>query len=166
MAANNAKHWLTAKAMADACGLDFRTFKKLDVEPVKKGGKGQSHWYAFSDVMRAWHSYQLSQHVIESGGGDDIGTIDLKKESALKVRADRIGQEIKNNVLLGEYVPIEEVEGILSGIAATMDGVLTSIVLNIKRAHPDVPAAVLAVIEKQVISSQNKLADIRPDFSE
>ena len=64
MAANNAKHWLTAKAMADACGLDFRTFKKLDVEPVKKGGKGQSHWYAFSDVMRAWHSYQLSQHVV------------------------------------------------------------------------------------------------------
>ena len=69
-------------------------------------------------------------------------------------------------MLLGEYVPIEEVEGILSGIAATMDGVLTTIVLNIKRAHPDVPAAVLAVIEKQVISSQNKLADIRPDFSD
>ena len=165
MAANNAKHWLTAKAMADACGLDFRTFKKLDVEPVKKGGKGQSHWYAFSDVMRAWHSYQLSQHVV-GGEDEEHGTINIKTEMALKTRADRIGQEIKNNVLLGEYVPIEEVEGILSGIAATMDGVLTTIVLNIKRAHPDVPAAVLAVIEKQVISSQNKLADIRPDFSE
>lgn len=166
MAVNNAKHWLTAKAMAEACGIDFRTFKKLGVEPVKKGGAGQSHWYSFADVMRAWHTYQLSQHIIAGDDDDDIGTLDLKRETALKIRVEREGRQIKNDIMRGEYASIAMMEETLAAVAATMDGVLTTIPLRIKRKLPDVPTAVLRIVETEVIDAQNKLASIRPDFSE
>lgn len=166
MAIDRVNNWMTAKTMADACQIDFRTFKKLGVEPVQKGKKGQSHWYAFGDVMRAWHSYQLSQHVLAGDEEDEHGSIDIKREAALKVRAEREGIEIKNNVLRESYVPVDVMQDVLGSLAMTIDGVLSTIPLNIKRANPELGADVLRGIEKQVIEAQNKLAEIRPESSE
>lgn len=157
------KDWLPAKKMAEACSLDYRAFQKLEVEPVKRGAKGQAHYYAFADVMRAWHVYQSKKFISEK---EDGPRLDLKRELARKTAADADGKEIKNDIARGEYVRIEHAENSLGVIASAVDGVLSSIPLNIKRRLPELSASALRIVETEIVNAQNKLADIRLDIED
>lgn len=98
-------------------------------------------------------------HLRETAAGRATdGTIDLPTERALLARAQREGQELKNEVLRGTYAPIELLTDVLASASQAVVDRLEQIPADLRRVCPDLPHAARDVVMAEIASARNEMA--------
>ena len=93
---------------------------------------------------------------IAAGRATD-GTIDLPTERALLARAQREGQEIKNDVARGTFAPIEALTDVLANASQAVVDRLDQIPAGIARVCPELPHAVRDLVMTAIADARNEL---------
>ena len=83
--------------------------------------------------------------------------IDLPTERALLARAQREGQEIKNEVARGSYAPIEALTDVLANASQAVVDHLDQIPVGINRVCPDLPQAVRNLLMTEIARARNEM---------
>ncbi len=103
-------------------GADLADFFGVSAETVsvltKKGvvvrlGHGS---YALRASTRAYVAHLREQAAGRAASDDEDGPPDLARERALLARAQREGQVMKNAVLRGELLPVDDVEAVVGAV--------------------------------------------------
>lgn len=132
---------------------------------------GSETVYLGADV-RAWIEERAYQRGIDAGMAmapkfDDAGgAIDVELEKARKLKAERIGQEIKNAASLGELAPVAMLTATLGDLISHFNSHLESVPAVIKREWPEVPGHVLDGVERGIAKLRDTIADARIDFTD
>lgn len=93
----------------------------------------------------------------EAAGRAAGGDLDLAGERALLARAQREGQEIKNNVSRGTYAPIELLSDVLANASQAVVDRLDQIPAALHRVCPDLPQAARDVVMAELASARNEM---------
>ena len=100
---------------------------------------------------------EYCSHLREMAAGRATdGTIDLPTERALLARAQREGQEIKNEVARGTYAPIEVLADVLADASQSIADHLDQLPAGIARVCPELPQAVRNLIMTTVARARNE----------
>ena len=101
---------------------------------------------------------EYCSHLREMAAGRATdGSIDLPTERALLARAQREGQEIKNEVARGSYAPIEALTDVLANASQAVIDHLDQIAAGINRVCPDLPQAVRDLLMAEVARARNEM---------
>jgi phage terminase Nu1 subunit (DNA packaging protein) len=120
---------------------------------------------AFWDKQAYDKGYQAGQQ--EAPKFDDQGeTIDVELEKARKLKAERIGHEIRNAQSLGELAPIDMLTSALGDAIRHLNTHLESVPASIKRVWPECPGHVLDSIEREIAQLRGTIADARIEFTD
>lgn len=105
--------------------------------------------------------HALIRHLAETaaGRGGSEGVADLSLERALLARSQREGQELKNKVASGEYVPVEGVQRAMDNICITVRNRLLAVPSNIPSDLPHLTRNDLDVIDRHIRDALTELAD-------
>lgn len=93
----------------------------------------------------------------EAAGRSAQGDIDLPTERALLARAQREGQEIKNEVARGTYAPVDALTDVLSSASQAVVDHLDQIPAGIARVCPDLPQAVRDLLMSELARARNEM---------
>lgn len=85
------------------------------------------------------------------------GDLDLATERAQLARSQRLGQDIKNNVALGSYAPIELLSDVLANAAQAVVDRLEQIPADLRRVCPDLPQAARDAVMAEIASARNEM---------
>lgn len=105
---------VSGRDLADFFGVSAETVSAL----TKKGvvvrlGHGS---YALRASTRAYVAHLREQAAGRAASDDEDGPPDLARERALLARAQREGQAMKNAVLRGELLPVDDVEAVVGAV--------------------------------------------------
>lgn len=105
---------VSGRDLADFFGVSAETVSTL----TKKGvvvrlGHGS---YALRASTRAYVAHLREQAAGRAASDDEDGPPDLARERALLARAQREGQAMKNAVLRGELLPVDDVEAVVGAV--------------------------------------------------
>lgn len=101
---------------------------------------------------------EYCSHLREMAAGRATdGSIDLPTERALLARAQREGQEIKNEVARGSYAPIEALTDVLANASQAVVDHLDQIPAGINRVCPDLPQAVRDLLMTEIARARNEM---------
>jgi phage terminase Nu1 subunit (DNA packaging protein) len=106
------------------------------------------------DQVRIAYIHHLRE--MAAGRATD-GMIDLPTERALLARAQREGQEIKNEVARGSYAPIEALTDVLANASQAVVDHLDQIPVGINRVCPDLPQAVRNLLMTEIARARNEM---------
>lgn len=143
-------------------GISTRTFRRMDF--VVDDQQGTAKFYLLSDVIdfleQRVRADALSEFQKSAPAFDDEGEmIDVETEKKKKLKAERIGQEIKNARDLGELAPLDLMRSALGDALSSANSYLETIPARIKRIWPEVQGAVLEAIERDCAQIRNTIAD-------
>jgi phage terminase Nu1 subunit (DNA packaging protein) len=93
---------------------------------------------------------------IAAGRATD-GSIDLPTERARLAKAQREGQEIKNDVARGAYAPIEALSDVLANASQSVVDHLDQIPAGISRVCPDLPQSVRDLMMSEIARARNEM---------
>jgi phage terminase Nu1 subunit (DNA packaging protein) len=93
----------------------------------------------------------------EAAGRSAQGNIDLPTERALLARAQREGQEIKNEVARGTYAAIESLTDVLASASQAVVDHLDQISAGIARVCPDLPQSVRNLVMGELARARNEM---------
>lgn len=153
--------------VAAFAGVTDRTVRNWNVSPVD--GKGKVAYYEGGKFKKLWEDKAYDRG-FEAGKSAapfvdaDGEYIDVELEKARKLKAERIGLEIKNHQSLGELAPIELLTKALGDAVGLVNTRLETVPASIKRVWPEVPGHVLADIELEMVKVRNAIADSRLDW--
>jgi len=157
--------WLNKKEMAASLGISTQAFDKWDVAPVAKVGR--SVYYTAADVVanRLSKTQKKAQPKPAMSSGDgpkvfDSVEAELEYEKLLLTRAQRQGQELKNDENQQLVVPTDFAAFALSKVAAEGAGVMASVPLNMKRKHPEMSPVQQATMERELAKGMNALSQL------
>lgn len=85
------------------------------------------------------------------------GDLDLATERAQLARSQRLGHDIKNNVALGSYAPIELLSDVLANAAQAVVDRLEQIPADLRRVCPDLPQAARDAVMAEIASARNEM---------
>ena len=104
---------VSAAELADFFGATTQTVRDLASKGVVvRVGHGK---YMLRASNRAYISQLRQQAAGRAASDDEDGPPDLARERALLARAQREGQVMKNAILRGELLPIDDVEAVIGG---------------------------------------------------
>lgn len=157
--------WLNKSDMAASLGISTQAFDKWKVSPVAKVGR--SVYYTVADVVanRLSKTQKKAQPkpTLSSGDGPpvfDTVEAELEYEKLLLTRAQRQGQELKNEENQQLVVPTDFAAFALSKVAAEGAGVMASVPLNMKRQHPEMTPVQQATMERELAKGMNALSQL------
>ncbi len=147
-------HWLNKTQMAASLGVSVQAFDKWGVQPVCKVGR--SVYFDTRSVLENRLAHEASKQQPTSHEDLDEGSIEFEKYRLTKAQAD--GQELKNELARGEVAPVELQSFVIGKCLAESAGVLDTLMLTIKRKHPELAAVQLENIKREIVKSQNAIA--------
>lgn len=103
--------------------------------------------------LREYCSHLREMAAGRAAGGD----LDLAAERALLARAQREGQEIKNEVSRGTYAPIEWLTDVLANASQSVVDRLDQIPADLRRVCPDLPQAARDAVMAEIASARNEM---------
>jgi phage terminase Nu1 subunit (DNA packaging protein) len=128
-----------------------------DPLPMIAGGKGRGNKAEYdAAAFGKWLKRQWTQQV---------DTLDLDRERALNLQADTALKRIKEQQLLGELAPINILEWALSSVCAQIGASLETLPAKMKRRLPQLNAADLEIIRKEIAKARNAAAAARIDYA-
>lgn len=105
---------VSAAELADFFGATTQTVRDLAGKGVVvRVGHGK---YMLRASNRAYIAQLREQAAGRAASDDEDGPPDLARERALLARAQREGQVMKNAILRGELLPIDDVEAVIGGV--------------------------------------------------
>lgn len=150
-------------------GYKDRAFTDLDLSPVRVDGR--KAFYSLDDVLdlrdERVGAKAVKQHVKDAPAYDNDGDlIDEQQERKLKLRAERIAQELRNAETLGELAPLDLMRSALRDALQTANQWIETVPAMVKRAHPEISGAALDKIEREASKVRNSIADGRINYSD
>lgn len=94
----------------------------------------------------------------EAAGRSASGDLDLATERALLARAQREGQEIKNEVARETYAPIELLSDVLANASQAVVDRLEQLPALLQRVCPELPPAARDALITEIVSARNEMA--------
>jgi phage terminase Nu1 subunit (DNA packaging protein) len=91
---------------------------------------------------------------------------DLMKARTENLEADTALKRLKEQQLLGELAPIDVLEWALSSVCAQISATLETLPAKLKRRLPQLNAADLEIIRKEIAKTRNAAAAARIDFGD
>lgn len=146
--------------IAEALGVTVKTIttwqnRTQDPLPLQsKAKRGGSNEYS----VPACVNWKIRQEVNKLTGGDDGELIDYEKERAALTKAQKEGQEIRNEISMGKLAPVTVMEFAVSKFCSECAGIIDSIPLNIKRKHPEITTQQLETIKRNCVKALNTMA--------
>lgn len=95
---------------------------------------------------------------VAAGRGSMGGELDLVQERAALARAQRVGQDIKNEVAAGTYAPVDLLARVLGAASAAVVERLEGLPGRLQKALPDLPQEAHEVIATVVAAARNEWA--------
>lgn len=135
------------------------TLKKRGM-PVDDGVEACQAWRN-RNVAPYTRTASASAPVVSSDAGGSApsparGTLDLGQERARLAREQRIGIEMKNAVLRGEYAPISLLAEVLASASQSVAERFDHLPGQIKRAAPTLPPAVMDRVMATIAEARNE----------
>lgn len=150
-------------------GVSTRSFQEMGLSPVER--EGATKIYSLDDVLdlrdervtaKAEKQWAKDKPAYD---GDGL-LIDVETEKKLKLRAERIAQELKNAETLGELAPLDLMRSALRDALQTANQWLESVPAIIKRANPEIAGSVLDKVERECSKVRNSIADGRINYTD
>ena len=138
---------MTQQAFGDLVGISQARVSELLTAGVLTSGATGREWLL---------QYVGNLREMAAGRATD-GTIDLPTERALLARAQREGQEIKNEVSRGTYAPIEALTDVLANASQSVVDQLDQIPAGIARVCPDLPQSVRDLLMTTLARARNEM---------
>jgi len=139
---------MTQAAFGELVGITQQAVSDLAARGVLPAGSIAAVWLlAYCERLREQAAGRLST----DGAGPD-----LAHERALLAKAQREGQEIKNEVARGTYAPIDLLADVLANTSQAIVDRLEQIPSELKRRCPDLPPAAFAAVMTCVSSARNE----------
>ncbi len=127
----------------------------LDPLPMISGGRGRGNKAQYDPAeFGRWLKRQWTQQ-------ED--SLDLERERALNLQADTALKKLKEQQLLGELAPINVLEWALSSVCSQIGATLETLPAKLKRRLPQLNAADLEIIRKEIAKARNAAASVRLD---
>lgn len=147
--------------------VDERTLTKYqnnkdDPLPIKvKGKRGQANSYDPAEIIK-WKLRKELSKLSLSGSGE---IIDGDAEKARLTREQADGQALKNAITRKEVAPIELLEWSLSNLGGQIKSILESIPLKVKKRLPQLKAADIEIVKREIVKAQNAASKCELDFT-
>lgn len=133
---------------------------KDDPLPMISGGKGRGNRAQYDPAsVGQWMRRQIT------GQSDEI---DLERERAMNLRADTRLKELKEQQMRSELASVSLMTETLALLGGQISAILESIPAKLKRRLPQLTAADIDIVTKEIVKCQNACADLRiepPDVS-
>ena len=156
-----AENWWNQKQCCTYLEKDPKTIRGWGLEPVAK--LGNNRYYDCSEVIKKYVGLENNRNLVEGGSGEYI---DVEQEQARKTRQERIKLELSNAKTMRDQAPVELLTFALDNLVSQMAAVMDGLVLTIKRETPDIPSAVLDIVDRELAKVRNMMADADIDFNE
>jgi phage terminase Nu1 subunit (DNA packaging protein) len=131
---------------------------EIDPIPMITGAKGRGNKAQYDPAQFGkW----LKRHWTNKA--DEL---DLDRERALNLQADTALKRIKEQQMLGELAPINVLEWALSSMSSQIGATLETLPAKLKRRLPQLSAADIEIIRKEVAKARNAAAAIRLDLGD
>lgn len=128
-----------------------------DPLPMIAGGKGRGNKAQYDPAeFGRWLKREWSQQA---------DSLDLERERALNLQADTALKRLKEQQILGELAPISALEWALSSICSQIGAALETLPAKLKRRLPQLNAADIELIRKEIAKARNAAAAVRLDLS-
>ncbi|MET4696102.1 terminase small subunit [Endozoicomonas lisbonensis] len=147
-------HWLNKTNMAASLGVSVQAFEKWGVPPLGKFGR--SVYFDVRSVLENRLAHEVSKQQPTSIEDLDENSIEFERYRLTKAQAD--GQELKNELARGEVAPVELQSFVLGRCLAEAAGILDTLLLNMKRKHPELTPVQLENFKREIVKSQNAIS--------
>lgn len=134
----------------------IRNLMKDGVLPSAKGKGGHSLDYC----RRAYIAYLRAMSKRPSEAETDPEFVDLDQERAGLVKAQRIAQELKNEIMEGRYIPTDFGRDVLAKVLNQVTGILNALPLTIKRKHPQLEQRIIDSVSAEIVKHSNEAAKL------
>lgn len=138
----------TQAEIADHLDISDRRLRELLTE------WGLNHKQVSLAELRIRYVRKLREEAAGRAAGGDL---DLATERALLARAQREGQEIKNEVARGTYAAIELLTDVLANASQAAVDRLDQIPAGLRRVCPDLPQAARDLVMAEIASARNEI---------
>lgn len=113
-----------------------------------RGDTGAEWLLAYCEQLRA----------TASGRAPSAGELDPAQEKAALDRERRMGQRIKNYVLLGQYAPVDLLTKVLAAASAAVVAKLDALPGDLLKVAPDLPDEAVAALRTAIARARNDWA--------
>ena len=145
------KPWhLPAGVCADYLGITKSSFSRRGYDAVAKSGR--QVFYDITEICR----FEMSRGKYEAEDGEEI---DHPAEQARWTKARRIAQELENEREQGRLRPVAEVDAAVTDALSPVAAALDSLPMAIKRACPELSQTAIEMVEREIATMRNALAD-------
>jgi phage terminase Nu1 subunit (DNA packaging protein) len=104
--------------------------------------------------------------IIYSSGKSIVDQNELDRARTENLEADTALKRIKEQQLLGELAPINVLEWALASVCAQIGAILETLPAKLKRRLPQLNAADLEIIRKEIAKTRNVAAAVRLDLAD
>lgn len=154
------RHLLNKTLLCRALSVSTQAFDAWGVEPVLR--EGRCAYFLVADVLanRLEHQRQSLEAQHAPAGGQ-------KDELDLEMLAERIEtQKLKNAGLRQRLGPISIINDLLAKCASSINAILDSLALTMKRKIPRLTAKEVEIVRAEVAKAQNAIADVEVDVEQ
>ena len=131
---------------------------ETDPLPMVTGAKGRGNKAQYDpSAFGKWLKRHWTNQSVE---------LDLDRERALNLQADTALKRIKEQQLLGELAPINVLEWALASVCNQIGATLETLPAKLKRRLPQLNAADLEIIRKEIAKARNAAATVRLDLGD
>lgn len=160
---------LNRKDTASFFGITPEGFDKWRVQPRKKAGR--ERMYSGIDVLKNRKEAQTraDQKLTASSKPADLGVFDQGipiVEKMLLDKSKRIGQELQNEIKLGNLIPTELARYVLAKVGAEIGAILDGLPSLIKRRAPKLTGTVTNQIKTEIVRTRNIAAEVHERVDE
>ena len=150
--------------MSRSLGISVQAFDKWGVPIARRVGR--ETFYTVDDVVenRLNHLQERINREQEKEPVEGPTAAELAHEQLLLVREQRIKLELANSATRRETAPVALLDWTLSSAGSQIAAILQAIVPKLKMVAPQLKAADLGLIEREIVKAQNVAAALRVDL--
>jgi phage terminase Nu1 subunit (DNA packaging protein) len=138
---------VTQAEFAADVGISQQAVSDLVSKGVLENGAPEAEWLlAYCHRLREQAAGRM---------GSEVGGLDLAQERAALAREQRIGIEIKNQVLRGRYAPIALLSEVLASASQAVTERFEHLPGVLKKAVPDLPPAACDQVMTVIAAARN-----------
>lgn len=158
--------WLTQDQVCQSLGISTTAFQRWGVQSVAKIGR--CTYYEIKDILENRLRHQARK--FEAAGPqhlDDVEMVRAEREEKLALtKAQRVGQELKNQQLSKELAPVSVIEYVVGKAGAQISAILDALPMQIKKRNSKLTATDIEVIKREIVKAQNAASQMTVDLDE
>lgn len=158
--------WLTQEQVCQSLWISATAFQRWGVPSVAKIGR--CTFYEIKDVLENRLQHQAKKHEAANAQPmDDVEMVRAEREEKLALtKAQRVGQELKNQQLSKELAPVSVIEYVVGKAGGQISAILDALPMQIKKRNSKLTATDIEVIKREIVKAQNAASQMTVDLDE